>query len=260
VAREAIDFSKNSPDYLAKITDGISFLSGSSDSDSGSATLLDDLKSIGADWQGAAGKTVSLLTRIFGGILSFILVIVLTFYMLVEDSILKKLILAVVPSGKQIYALDLADRLERSVGRWLRGQLLLSAIIFTIVYVGLLLIGVKHALLLGIIAGLAEFVPYLGPFIASVPAILLSIAQAPMLIVFVAILYYLTHWLESHIIVPQVMGRIIGLNPIIIIAVMLSGFKIAGPVGTFLAIPVAMALNIIIRYVLERKALWREAD
>jgi predicted PurR-regulated permease PerM len=258
IAGEVIDFSKNSPEYISKITSGLSSLGGYSDIDSGSMTILDDLKSIGADWQGAAGKTISILTRIFGGILSFVLVIVLTFYMLVEDGILKKLILIVVPASKRVYALDLAGRIEEGVGRWLRGQLLLSAIIFTIVYVGLLIIGVKHALLLALIAGLAEFVPYLGPLIASIPAILLSFAQAPMLVVFVAGLYYLTHWLEGHIIVPQVMGRIIGLNPIIIIAVMLSGFKIGGIIGTILAIPLATAANIIIRYFFERKSLRQE--
>jgi|WetSurMetagenome_2_1015567.scaffolds.fasta_scaffold06814_5 predicted PurR-regulated permease PerM len=258
VAREVIDFSKNSPEYISKISSGLSSFGGYSDVDEGSATILDDLKSIGADWQGAAGKTISILARIFGGILSFVLIIVLTFYMLVEDGILKKLILTVMPAQKRVYALDLAGRIEEGVGRWLRGQLLLSAIIFIVIYVGLLIIGVKHALLLALIAGLAEFIPYLGPLIASIPALLLSFAQAPMLAIFVAGLYYLTHWLEGHIIVPQVMGRIVGLNPIIIIAVMLSGFKIAGLVGTILAIPVATAANIIIRYIIERKSLHKE--
>ena len=93
---------------------------------------------------------------------------------------------------------------------------------------------------------MAEFIPYLGPLIAAVPALLVCLIQAPMLILPVVILYYLTQWLESHVIVPQVMGRIIGLNPIIIIVVMLTGFKLAGLVGVVLAIPLAMTLNIIL--------------
>jgi len=107
---------------------------------------------------------------------------------------------------------------------------------------------------LAIIAGLAEFIPYLGPLIAAVPAILVSFIQAPVLIIAVVILYYLTQWLESHILVPQVMGRIIGLNPIIIILVMLTGFKLAGVVGVVLAIPLTMTLNIIIGDILNSRA------
>ncbi|MDD5527726.1 MAG: AI-2E family transporter [Patescibacteria group bacterium] len=245
IAKEVVEFSKNSPEYVSKITSSLSFLDGYSN-DQNSATLIDEINSLGANWQGAAGKIFSSLVTFFGGILSFILIMVLSFYMIVEDRALNKLILSVVPEENQPYALSLSSRIERGVGRWLRGQLLLSLIVFTIIYVGLLIIGVKYALVLAIIAGLAEFIPYLGPLISSIPALLVSFIQAPVLIIAVVILYYLTHWLESHIIVPQVMGRIIGLNPIIIIAVMLIGFRLAGLVGVVLAIPLAMTANIIL--------------
>ncbi len=246
VAREVVEFSRNSPEYISKVTNSLSFLDGYSDSNQTNASLVDEVNSLGANWQGAAGKIFSSLVTFFGGILSFILIMVLTFYMLVEDRALNKLIRSVVPPENQPYALSLSDRIERGVGRWLRGQLLLSLIVFTIVYVGLLIIGVKYALVLALIAGIAEFIPYLGPLISAIPALLVSFIQAPVLVIAVAVLYYLTHWLEGHVIVPQVMGRIIGLNPIIIIAVMLIGFELAGIVGTVLAIPLAMTANIII--------------
>jgi predicted PurR-regulated permease PerM len=245
IAREVVEFSKNSPEYISKVTSGLSFLDGYSDNQA-NANLMSEVGSLGADWQGAAGKIFSSLVKFFGGILSFILIIVLTFYMLVEDRALNKLILSVVPKEHQRYALSLSNRIELGVGKWLRGQLLLSLIVFTIAYVGLLIIGVKYALVLALIAGLAEFIPYLGPLISAIPALLVSFIQAPVLVIAVAILYYLTHWLEGHIVVPQVMGRIIGLNPIIIIAVMLIGFRLAGLVGVVLAIPLAMSANIIL--------------
>jgi predicted PurR-regulated permease PerM len=253
LAREVVDFSKNSPEYVSKLTSKLSFLDGYSDN-SGSANLIDEVNTLGANWQGAAGKVFSSLVTFFGGIFSFILVLVLSFYMLMEDGALSKLILSVVPKENQKYALALAEKIENGVGRWLRGQLLLSLIIFTIIYVGLLIMGVKYALVLAIIAGLAEFIPYLGPFIAAIPAVLTSFIQAPVMVIAVVILYYLTQWLESHVLVPQVMGRIIGLNPIIIIAVMLTGFKLAGVVGVILAIPLAMTLNIIIGDIISVRA------
>jgi predicted PurR-regulated permease PerM len=245
LAREVVDFSKNSPEYVSKITSGLSFLDGYTDAQT-STSPLGEIGSLGADWQGAVGKIFHSLVLFFGGILSFILIMVLSFYMLVEDSALNKLILSVIPEDHQPYAINLSNRIQKGVGRWLRGQLLLSLIVFTIIYVGLLIIGVKYALVLALIAAIAEFIPYLGPLISSIPALLVAFIQAPVLIIAVAILYYLTHWLESHIIVPQVMGRFIGLNPIIIIAVMLVGFQLAGLVGTVLAIPLAMTANIIL--------------
>lgn len=253
IAREAIDFSKNSPEYISKITGSFSFLDGYSDSGSGEVTLADEVKALSTDWQSAAGKIFSTIVKVFGGILSFVLIMVLAFYMLVEEGAVKKIILSVVPRKNQSYALDLETRIQKGIGRWLRGQLILSLIVFTIIYVGLLIIGVKYALVLAIIAGLAEFIPYVGTLIAAVPAIMLSFIQAPVLVLFVAGLYYLNSWLESHVIVPQVMGRITGLNPIIIIAVMLIGFKLAGLVGVVLAIPLTMALNIVIRDIVEKR-------
>jgi predicted PurR-regulated permease PerM len=245
VVKEVVEFSHNSPAYVSEVTSHLSFLNGYS-TDQNGATLIDEINSLGANWQGAVGKIFSSLVTFFGGIFSFVLILVLSFYMIAEDQALNKLILSVVPKKNQPYALGLAERIEDGVGRWLRGQLILSLIVFAIIYVGLLIIGVKYALVLAIIAGLAEFIPYLGPLIAAIPALLVCLIQAPMLILPVVILYYLTQWLESHVIVPQVMGRIIGLNPIIIIVVMLTGFKLAGLVGVVLAIPLAMTLNIVL--------------
>jgi predicted PurR-regulated permease PerM len=253
ISREVVEFSKNSPEYLSKITSSLSFLDGYSDNQT-NANLFDEINSLGANWQGATGKIFHSLVSFFGGILSFVLIMVLTFYMLAEDSALDKLILSVVPKDNQPYALSLSSRIQVGVGRWLRGQLLLSVIVFVIVYVGLLIIGVKYALVLALIAAIAEFIPYLGPLISAIPALLVSFIQNPVLVIMVAILYYLTHWLEGHIIVPQVMGRIIGLNPIVIIAVMLIGFQLAGLVGVVLAIPLAMTANIILGDILTARA------
>lgn len=260
IAKETIEFSKNSPEYVSKITNSLSFLPGYFDSDAGSITVNDEVKALGANWQSAAGKIISTSVKVFGGIISFVLIMVLSFYMLIEENAVKKLIYSVMPAGHQPYAINLTDRIQKGLGRWLRGQLILSVIIFIIVYVGLLILHIKYALILAIIAALAEFVPYLGPLIAAIPALIFSFIQAPVLILFVAGLYYLTSWLESHVIVPQVMGRITGLNPIIIIAVMLTGFKLGGVFGTILAIPIAMTANIVINDFVNRNKFHPETE
>jgi predicted PurR-regulated permease PerM len=252
ITREVVEFSKNFPEYVSRLTSRMPFLDGYSDNQS-NTDLINEINSLGANWQGAAGKIFHSLVSFFGGIFSFILIIVISLYMIAEDGALNKLIVSIVPKKNQAHALSLSDRIQNGVGRWLRGQLLLSLVIFVIIYVTLLIIGVKYALILAFIAAIAEFIPYLGPLIAAIPALIVALIQSPVLIIAILILYYLTHWLESNVLVPQIMRRFIGLNPIVIIAVMLAGFELAGIIGTVLAIPLAMAANIILGDIIESR-------
>lgn len=108
-------------------------------------------------------------------------------------------------------------------------------------------------MVLALIAGLTEFIPYLGPIMAAIPAVFLAFIQSPILALSVAILYYVVQLLENNLIVPNIMKRVIGINPVISITSLLIGFKVAGVVGAVLAIPTATAIVIIIREVFEQK-------
>jgi len=220
--------------------------------------LLDEIRnsfgSLSDNLQGAAGGFFSTVSGIFGGIFTFFLVLVITFYMTVEENALKKIVWSVAPAQHQVYIMKLVNRMQKKVGLWLRGQLILSLIIFLLTYCALLLLDVKYALVLALIAGLTEFVPYLGPIIASIPAIFLSFTQAPTLAVFVAIVYYIIQLVENNIIVPKLMQKVVGLNPIVSIAVLMIGFKVAGIVGAILSIPVATAVNVFVKDIFEQRA------
>ena len=258
ISQEISDFSKNSPSYLAKISSEFSDWQNQISKDFPALNLDNDtngtnLDSLNANWQSAAGKIFSTAVKVFGGFLSFVVIMVMAFYMLAEENTLKRALLSVMPDKQRASASELAEKLETGVGRWLRGQLLLSLIIFTLVYVGLLILGVKYALVLAVFAAIAEFIPYLGPIISAVPAILIAFFQAPMIVFFVIIFYYILHWLEGHVIVPQVMGRAIGLSPVLIIAVMLAGFKLGGIFGAILAIPLTTALIVVYKHFIEKK-------
>jgi predicted PurR-regulated permease PerM len=144
--------------------------------------------------------------------------------------------------------------MQRKVGLWLRGQLILSLIIFVLTYLGLLILDVKYALVLALVAGLAEFVPYLGPIIAAIPAMFLAFTQdGLMFTLFVGALYYIIQLVENHIVVPKLMQKVVGLNPIVIIAVLLIGFRIASVPGAILAIPVATAAHVFIKDVFDQR-------
>lgn len=219
--------------------------------------FLNNIQNSFAFWDGnfnpTASGVFSTVSGFIGGIFSFFLVLVITFYMLVEENAMKKIVWSLSPSKYQIYIMQLINRMQHKIGLWLRGQLILSFIIFLFTYAGLSLLGIEYALVLALIAGLVEFIPYFGPILASVPAILLALNKSLLLALFVAFLYMIIQWTENNIVVPKLMQKVVGLNPVIIIAVLLIGFKLAGVVGAVLAIPVATAASVFIKDIFDNK-------
>lgn len=215
--------------------------------------LKDQLSNFSGSFGNAAISAVNTVKGLFLGIFTFFLILVMTFYMSVEENALKKIIFSIAPPKYQVYIMGLINRMQKKIGLWLRGQLILSFIIFLFTYTGLLILGVKYALVLASIAGLTEFVPYLGPMLAAIPAIFLAFTQAPSLALFVAALYYIIQLVENHIIVPKLMQKVVGLNPIISIAVILIGLEVAGPIGGIMSIPVTTAIKVYIDDVFENR-------
>ncbi len=189
----------------------------------------------------------------FAGIFSLFIILVITFYILVEEKAIKWILRSVTPSQYLPYAYQLINKIQKKLGLWLRGQLILGLIIFFLVYIGLLILGVKYALILAIIAGLLEFIPYLGPIIAGFIAVVLTLFQSPIKALLVLILYIVIQILENNILVPKVMQKTIGLNPVVSIVALLVGGKIGGLVGVILAIPVVTALSVFVQDFLDKK-------
>lgn len=204
----------------------------------------------------AIGESLSVAARsiygafglIFGGLLSAILILVLSFYLIVQKDALEKLIRTVVPPKRSPYWIDLLHRINIKIGRWLSGQIVLCLIIGVLTFCGLWLLGLKeYALVLAIFAGIMEIIPYFGPIIGAVPAIFLAFVQSPLLALFVIILYLAVQQFENHVLVPKVMQKAIGLNPLIVILALMIGGKLAGVLGLILAVPVATGISVFAR-------------
>lgn len=206
------------------------------------------LQAVQAGLGRAAGGVFNTISGIFGGLVSFIVVLVITFYIVVEDSAIKKLFRSLAPAEYQPYISQIFFKIQKKIGLWVKGQLMLCLIIFIFSFVGLLILGVNYALVLALIAGLMEFVPYVGPILAAIPAIFLAFTQSPFKALLVLILYFVIQQLENNVIVPKVMQRAVGLNPIVSIISILIGFKVAGVIGALLAIPVATALGVFLEH------------
>jgi predicted PurR-regulated permease PerM len=188
----------------------------------------------------------------FSGLVSAIVVVSLTFYMSAEEDAIRKFIVSVVPKKHQEYAAKLTEQAKDKIGKWLIGQIALMIIVGLLTYIGLLIIGVPHALLLAVFAGIFELIPYIGPMIGAIPGVIVGFIVSPATGLLAIAIYMLVQQLENHIIVPQVMKKAVGLSPITVILVLLIGAKLYGTMGAILAIPVAAAASIFINDLMDR--------
>jgi predicted PurR-regulated permease PerM len=203
-----------------------------------------------ADLQGQFSQGVaavaSTLLDIFGGIAGLVIVLVLAFYLIVEESAVKTLFHNLVPEKYQIIGSRLVWQVIDRLGGWLRGQIVLCVLIGVLYFIAFSLIGLPYALLLALLGGVFEFIPYLGPIVSAVPAIILAATISPWHVLAVLAATILIQQAENHIIVPKVMEKTIGLNPIISILAVMAGANLFGFVGVLFAIPVATAVSVVI--------------
>lgn len=241
------------PFYTEKISEFLFNLKSYVASNNWLEQIKESLGATTTSLQNAASGVFTTLFDIVGGIFSLAIILVITFYMVVEQEVIRKLIWSLTPEGKQNYIMDLFNRMQQKMGLWLRGQLILCLVIFALTYVGLLILGVKYALILALIAGLTEFIPYLGPLLGAVPAVFIAFTQSPTLALFVIILYIVIQQLEGNFLVPKIMEKAVGINPIISIAVLMIGFAVGGIMGALLSIPVATAVLVIFDDLIHKK-------
>lgn len=214
---------------------------------------------VGLASQGGNGL-FSFLSGILGGIFSSMLILVLTFYMVVEEDAVKKTLRFLAPQRYQTSLTKLLYQMQRKIGTWLWGQILLSLIVGVLSYIGLVALEMPYAFVLSIIVAIAELIPYIGPILASIPAIILAFTISPLLALSVIILYIVIQQLENNILVPKVMEKTVGLNPIVSLAAVLIGARLGGIIGAFLALPVATAFSVIMDFLSRHghaKSLWR---
>ncbi len=134
------------------------------------------------------------------------------------------------------------------------GQLVLMLFIGVLSYIGLLAFGVKYALLLAVLAALLEVVPYLGPVVATVPAVFFAVVDSPQKGLLVLIYYLLVQRIEHMVLIPKIMQKTTGLNPVLVVLALAAGFAVGGIAGGLLSIPVATAANTFMNDYLERQS------
>ena len=202
----------------------------------------------GSDFQGLLGIVfdklagvgngiVGVASAAFGGAFIFLLVGVFSFYLAAQERGIESFLRLVTPLKQESYIVDLWERAQKKLGRWLRTQMLLGAIVGVLIFFGLTFLGIQHAFIFALITAVFEIIPVVGPILAAVPAVTVAFIASPILGVLTALLYLVIQQTESHVIVPVVMRRTVGLSPLVIVLALLVGGKLGGVFGILLAVP-----------------------
>jgi predicted PurR-regulated permease PerM len=183
---------------------------------------------------------------VIAGFVSFLFVFVIALYLVVERDALKKMAKLLTPTEHYSYVARMIERAQKSVGRWVVGQIVLGLMVGLLVGVSMWLIGVPYALLLGILAGVLEIVPAIGPLIAATPGVLVALTQGWVMGLTAFVVYVIIGQVESHVLIPNVMRRAVGLPPLVTIIAVIIGARLLGVLGIILAVPAATIIAIFL--------------
>lgn len=185
----------------------------------------------------------SSVSIVFGGILNFVLILVLSFYLVAQEDGISKFLKIITPLKHEEYVVGLWRRSQHKIGLWMQGQLLSSVLLMLLVYIALLVVGVPHAFLLAVLAGVFELIPLFGATLAAIPTLFVAYTWGGMsTTLIVAGLYIVIQQLEGHLIYPLVQRKMVGVPPIISILAIVIGGTLAGFLGVLVSVPVVAAL------------------
>jgi len=197
----------------------------------------------------------SIVSALFGGAISFMAIIAISFYLSIQKKGVEDFLRLITPRDREEYAIDVWTRVEKKLGRWLQGQIVLALIMGAMVFVGLTLVGVPYALLLGVIAGILEIVPIAGPILSALVGVSMAVLISPFLAFLTLIFYIIAQQVENHILVPILMKKATGLNPVVVIVALLAGAKMGGVLGMLISVPLATIAGELLEDFSKKKTL-----
>lgn len=230
-------------DLAQTLSRGISY--GASEPSSFTA-VFNDLSQILSSFANGFWDNISV---VFGGIISFLLIVVLSFYLAVQEDGVAAFLRVVTPLHHEAYVVGLWKRAQKKIGLWIQGQILLAVLVGVLVYLGLTVLGVKNALFLAVLAAIFETIPLFGPILSAIPGIAIAYSTGTFFTEFgissallVACLYIIIQQFENHLIYPLVVKKIVGVPPLLVILALIIGAQLAGFLGLILSVPLAATL------------------
>lgn len=185
-------------------------------------------------------ETLAFVVGVFENFLSVLSVLVIAIYLLVERQRYERLVsnITAKPWSETVFF-----RVERQLGAWVRGESLAALFVGLLYFIVLSFIGIDFALSLAVLGAIFEFVPIFGPIIAAIPAVLLGLSVSPFTAIVIILAYTIIQQLESSLIIPLVIGGVVGLDPLLVILSVVFFGRLFGLGGIFLAVPIAVVIR-----------------
>ena len=212
-------------------------------------TMSEALQKAPTSMLGAGGDAVTTVVGavfgLAGGVFGVVTILILTFYMLVESATIFRRFVRLFPVEQRLRVATVSNDISVKVSAWLGGQLLLGAIIGTTATIGLWLLGVPYFFVLGLLAGIGELIPMVGPILSAIPAVIVALTVSPGMALGVGAFFLAQQQFENHLLVPKLMERQVGVSAVTVIIALLVGGSLLGIVGALLAVPTAAVLQVI---------------
>src|SRR5438309_1502549 len=196
--------------------------------------------------QSTLSSAVTVAEAVAGGVIDTMLVLVLGFWFIVDGGRMVAVALRLVPEKQRDKARFVQDTVSQVVGMYIRGQLVMASIIGLSAGVGSWLLGVRYPVLIGILAFLFELIPMVGPILASLPAVVISLTQPFPLVVYVIIFFVVMQVVENNVLAPRITGGAVGLHPVAAMLAIVIGAELGGVVGALFAVPFAGVASVLI--------------
>jgi predicted PurR-regulated permease PerM len=206
------------------------------------------LSEVGIEIAKKVGELPSLIIRassaVFSNVWAVFTIVVISFYLLLAREKLDTQVGAFLGDDKQKAVSKFIDQLEKELGSWMRGELVLMLVVGLLSFVGLTILGIPFALPLALFAGILEFVPIVGPVVAAIPAVLIGFGISPITGFATLALVILVQQLENYVLVPKVMERSAGVSPIATLLAIAIGAELAGVFGVLISVPVYITARV----------------
>ncbi|MTI66454.1 MAG: AI-2E family transporter [Firmicutes bacterium] len=193
-------------------------------------------------------STINMFSKAF----NLFIIPIVSFYFIKDKEYFKKKICLLIPKKYRNDTLKISREIDNSLGKFVRGQLIVASFVGIATAIGLLILGINYALTIGLLAGVANIIPYFGPIIGIIPAVTFALLEEPIKALWVVLLFLIIQQIEGNILSPKIVGESVGLHPVAVILSLLVGGSLMGIIGMLLAVPIVTVLRIIIRFIIDK--------
>jgi len=197
-------------------------------------------------------NTAQAFVYFFTKIFDIILAPILAFYLLKDFDQIKEWFLKLIPAVGRKDIINLGQQMDKILKSFLRGHLFVALLVGGLTALGLSIIGMEFALVLGLIAGVFNIIPYFGPLFGIIPAVSLALLQSKKMALYVFIIMFIIQQVEGNIISPKILGKSTGLHPLVIILALLAGGHLFGIVGMIIAVPLTGILKVLFGFIIKK--------